>query len=510
MASHLKIRLDETTYYSTLGLSSKASEKEIHKSYVKLARELHPDKSKSDVAAELFKLISHAHSVLMDKEKRVKYDQLLLSKGLLHHSIKETYHRFDLRVEPVTPAKERSARRQRPYEKQPYGFNTDTKSPPKGKVPIFSSFNLKSYQRESFEHKEQTSSSQRRDDGIFTPRPSTPLNAGKDEKAEGKREEDQEEEEELNNSRSKLHKVNFSSTFEDISSSPFIDRDRRHYARTKHEAKKQGRRSTSPIKTVPTTSTNKTGTHEGWESLKSLLEKFRRQDAKQESRTTEGPSSKANESELDISAEKIRRAESQSIKLDDLGQSLPTEKNTFDMSHVSESIPAVKRAKLDIKISEEVPKVDSYKDTQNVAESLYVPVNKPLPRIYKTHHIPLDQYMINSKSLQCELPEMPNFQCNVMNKAEVEYCKELVMIFNEQSNAIKQNLLATLSDRLKADEELHEKLVKVENTANWVSSKDFDFELVARLSELQNRQRVVAQSFADLLKTVYTINEQHR
>lgn len=508
MTSQLEIHLDETTYYSTLGLRSNASEKDIHKSYVKLARELHPDKSKSAVAAELFKLISHAHSVLMDKEKKAKYDRLLVSKGLLSHTIKDNYHRSHVQVDPATPAKEKPGGPQRPYEKQPYGFNTDSASPSKPKVPIFRSFNLKHYQRASFEHKEQeASTAQRKDDGIFTSRPSTPLNANKDKRAEIKRDENQERDEELINDRSKLHKVN---PLEGSPNSQFANHDHRHYARTKHEAKAQGRRSLSPIKTVPTTSTGKSGMPEGWESLKTLLEKFKRQDVKTELRHGSPTNEKNDVQGQNEALGKIRRAKSQSIKLDDLSQSLPTEMNTFDMRHVSESIPAVKRAKLDFKISEEPHKVDVHKDTQNLAESLYVPVNKPLPRIYKTHHIPLDQYMISSKSLQWELPEMPNFKCNVLNQTEVEYCKELVKTFNERSYALKQKLLDTLRDRLTADKELHERLLKVENAANWVSSQDFDFEVVSMLGELQNRQRVVAQSFADLLKKFYALNEQNR
>ncbi|CAR29848.1 hypothetical protein ZYGR_0AD05360 [Zygosaccharomyces rouxii] len=502
MTPPLKIQLDETTYYSTLGLSTNASDKEIHKSYVKLARELHPDKSKSDGAAELFKLISHAHSVLMDKEKKDAYDKILISKGLLNHSPRRNYHRFEGTTVSEVADKVKSTKPQRPYEKQPYGFNTKSTTPPKTKVPIFQSFNLKNYQTKSYQTRGgQNTTAPQKSNGVFDSRPTTPFNSGKDDKNQINDNQKHEEEEEAND-RTKIHKVN---PFENSQNSPFANHDHRHYARTKHEARAQERRSTSPIKTVPTSS----GKSEGWDSLKHLLEKFKQQDSENEVPPRFQGSKKEEAQDEKKQSDKIRKAESQSIHLDDLSQSLPRENNFFDMRNVSNSIPAIKRTKLDIRIPDESPKQEHKKDTQNIAESLFVPVNRPLPRIYKTDHIPLDQYMINSKSLQWQLPAMPNFQCNILNQSEVEYCKELVKSFNEESNALKEQLLQTLRERLDADKILNERLVKVENTANWVSSKDFDFEVVNKLGELQSRQRIVAQSFANLLKSAYASDQRN-
>jgi molecular chaperone DnaJ len=67
----------EKDYYSTLGVSSEASQKEITKAYRKLARENHPDANKGDAAAEeRFKEISAAYDVVGDAEKRKKYDEV--------------------------------------------------------------------------------------------------------------------------------------------------------------------------------------------------------------------------------------------------------------------------------------------------------------------------------------------------------------------------------------------------------------------------------------------------
>lgn len=61
--------------YTTLGVSSDASDADIKKAYRKLARQYHPDVNKDPSAEEKFKEINAAYEVLSDKEKRAKYDQ---------------------------------------------------------------------------------------------------------------------------------------------------------------------------------------------------------------------------------------------------------------------------------------------------------------------------------------------------------------------------------------------------------------------------------------------------
>ena len=65
-------------YYEILGVSRDATEQEIKKAYRKLAKQYHPDTYKGDKkeAEEKFKEISEAYEVLIDKEKRAKYDQI--------------------------------------------------------------------------------------------------------------------------------------------------------------------------------------------------------------------------------------------------------------------------------------------------------------------------------------------------------------------------------------------------------------------------------------------------
>jgi len=64
-------------FYQVLGVSDSASQEEIKKAYRRLAKQYHPDANPNNAAAaERFKEISEAHSVLSDAEKRKQYDQM--------------------------------------------------------------------------------------------------------------------------------------------------------------------------------------------------------------------------------------------------------------------------------------------------------------------------------------------------------------------------------------------------------------------------------------------------
>jgi molecular chaperone DnaJ len=64
-------------FYAVLGVSSSAAQDEIKKQYRRLAAKHHPDKNPNDAkAAERFKEISEAYTVLGDAEKRKQYDEM--------------------------------------------------------------------------------------------------------------------------------------------------------------------------------------------------------------------------------------------------------------------------------------------------------------------------------------------------------------------------------------------------------------------------------------------------
>ncbi len=67
--------MNNKDYYETLGVSKDASQDEIKSAFRKLAKQYHPDINKEPGAAEKFKEIGEAYSVLSDENKRKQYDQ---------------------------------------------------------------------------------------------------------------------------------------------------------------------------------------------------------------------------------------------------------------------------------------------------------------------------------------------------------------------------------------------------------------------------------------------------
>jgi DnaJ-class molecular chaperone len=71
----MAVAVKDKQYYEILGLGQEATEEEIKKAYRKLALHYHPDRNQGDSRAEeRFKAISEAYAVLMDKDKRARYD----------------------------------------------------------------------------------------------------------------------------------------------------------------------------------------------------------------------------------------------------------------------------------------------------------------------------------------------------------------------------------------------------------------------------------------------------
>jgi len=68
-------KLQAPDFYSTLGVSKDASQKEIKKAYYQLAKKYHPDSNKNDPnASKKFQEVSEAYEILGDEEKRQQFD----------------------------------------------------------------------------------------------------------------------------------------------------------------------------------------------------------------------------------------------------------------------------------------------------------------------------------------------------------------------------------------------------------------------------------------------------
>ena len=67
--------MNKRDYYEVLGVSKTATDEEIKRAFRVLAKKYHPDVNKEEGAADKFKEIGEAYSVLSDKNKRAQYDQ---------------------------------------------------------------------------------------------------------------------------------------------------------------------------------------------------------------------------------------------------------------------------------------------------------------------------------------------------------------------------------------------------------------------------------------------------
>ena len=83
------LKKEPTDYYGILDISSSASDEQIKKAYKKQAFAFHPDKNTAPGAAEAFKMVGRAFSVLGNPEKRKAYDisgaEPIFSPGSQHY-----------------------------------------------------------------------------------------------------------------------------------------------------------------------------------------------------------------------------------------------------------------------------------------------------------------------------------------------------------------------------------------------------------------------------------------
>lgn len=71
----INVGRSEDDYYKVLGLTRRATKKEVKKAFNKLSKKYHPDISKEPDAEKKFSQISEAYDVLIDEDKRRKYDR---------------------------------------------------------------------------------------------------------------------------------------------------------------------------------------------------------------------------------------------------------------------------------------------------------------------------------------------------------------------------------------------------------------------------------------------------
>ena len=80
-AQQLLILGEEQTFYNLLAVEQNASQKQIKRSFLKMARKYHPDKNDAMNAEEIFKRLNEAHEVLSCQVQRARYDEKLRQRS---------------------------------------------------------------------------------------------------------------------------------------------------------------------------------------------------------------------------------------------------------------------------------------------------------------------------------------------------------------------------------------------------------------------------------------------
>jgi uncharacterized protein YjbI with pentapeptide repeats len=121
----------ESTYYKTLGINQAATASQIKKAYRQLALKHHPDKNPDDraAAAERFKRISEAYSVLSDTEKRSRYDAELNNRG--HNAATSRQDRYTAHEEYKAYPGRANTTRPRAATAKPHRFSPPLRAPVK-------------------------------------------------------------------------------------------------------------------------------------------------------------------------------------------------------------------------------------------------------------------------------------------------------------------------------------------------------------------------------------------
>lgn len=536
------MELDQTTFYSILGLSSNATATEISKSYRKLAKKFHPDKSKLNNAETIFKIIVEAYAILSNEELKSKYDKELMLSGLYEYSPKDKVPLNNPFNAPVYH------RRGMPYEQQPYGFGFETKKydnmertrtnktafkqPSSNKLK---SFNIKTYQRNQKrysndmnlntkineknnfgtnknEKQNNTFTNSGHDDVNIDIQPNFPSNANinkdfnhaeshcdlsyKDsgkkhiernfETTDNLRGEEQSTFDDESFSKKQEHSFsvnNEEGNIEDIKGS-----------RSKlHKPEHPSRASTHLEQPLP-----------NWDYAQ--RQRFRTKQKNKESlrRSTSPIKMASTNDNISINDEWNNSIREIIEKMKNIDQTTAKATNTtnihtkrredfaFDLGQIDESlesipIPSPKRSK-----------------TMGNDSFLHKPVNITLPRIYKEEIIQEEKTFINLEILKRESPKLPNFQIDLSNPLELENCKEDISRFITNCNILKRDIMSIYMNRLMFDMENKERLLRIENIGTWLKCRQYDSELANKIQELEYKQSMIIHAFNNMISGIYS------
>lgn len=552
MSQVIEPHLDRTTYYSILGLTSNATSSEVHKSYLKLARLLHPDKTKSDKCEDLFKAVVHAHSILTDKDQKLRYDRDLKIKGLYTYQQKKYCYTFKNKVkEPhetnQKPTKSEIHHRQgKPYEQQPYGFGVGKKvnTSSKSKVPIFKSFNLKGYQRNHYysfkkENKHETPDADslfHETNGASKVRMTSPSSVNASSPFQeiwetlGKKTSNDEsscreksvlnDEEEV---RYHAETTMCSSPEEYQKYNEESKKERRNLSKEDTEEEMEYKQFKLPKINVFSNESSEPNlqspfyNHEYRHYARSKFQN-RNQNRRSVSPTKEMPTtsktaegwnilrdiveklniSSVDDGNKDTSLRKSQTNEksySETINIEELSIREPKgikrrKKDGISLEELSKSLPEEKDFFVMNAINESLDSINLFKRPKTVQSQTSSDIQREGNNVQS--ELSLEQYGITSNVLSLKIPEILEFNAST----DLKTLKLNVQMFNNHCNELKEELLQASLRRYRADMQLGEKLMEKQNIVAWKTCLEFDRSLTEKMRIVQARQMQVVDNFS--------------
>ena len=107
--SKIEINFDDLKYnlYEILNTPANSDEPKIKKSFMKIIKTFHPDKS-SELEENIYYHIILANQILLNKESRKKYDEYLVSKSENHVELKSSFNKAVKNINETVPNKSES------------------------------------------------------------------------------------------------------------------------------------------------------------------------------------------------------------------------------------------------------------------------------------------------------------------------------------------------------------------------------------------------------------------
>lgn len=487
MSDEATINIDTKTLYSTLGLRYNATELEIRKSYMNLARILHPDKTGKPQTGELFKLVVHAHGVLTDDEQRKKYDKQIKLLNLLDYTPQ------GYRAKPSQPHIEIKQRKPLAYEKQPYGFGlSDVKCSPADDTTRPSGvdrFHLRKYQRNAKKHS----------DGIRIESPVTFGNRktalGGDGNLSQNSADDENIERNIDEYKTKddlMAQADWK-TFEKYHDPEHIFPGERRKEKVQKTDSQEAVYSneTSQIPRLHSTHFNSSSSNMQY-SINSESKDPNYEDITVHELGIDDDAFQR----LDI-RESIRGVNSKRRKMEIM-------EHGIDLSDLSDDLPSVKyNGTNKLQPSSKYKSYLGHRQLRSSTVDISTKQNRLKNKSFlfqETHQTFTPQvYNVVVEALDVPIPAIPELPTKITDHSSFAICKLLVSEFNMHCDALKDQILQVMSNRISRDRSLQDHYYEPSYLAHWNACKQYDILLTEKLQEIHLAQFRISEILSDLI-----------